>query len=102
MPWRWRRSVGPYHAVIAHAFSHIEEDEAGAPALFSGGAKIVTADTPLAKLTPDAVDALARKGRGVHHVKPRALSHHAGDGTRHRLHRRAKSPRSRRWRAAMA
>ena len=64
----------PYHAVIAHAFSHIEEDEAGAPALFSGGAKIVTADTPQAKLTPDVVDALARKGRGVHHVKPRALS----------------------------
>src|SRR5204862_160756 len=29
----------PYHAVIAHAFSHIEEDEAGAPALFSGGAE---------------------------------------------------------------
>jgi threonine aldolase len=64
----------PYHAVIAHAFSHIEEDEAGAPALFSGGAKIVTADTPQAKLTPDVVDALACKGRGVHHVKPRALS----------------------------
>lgn len=64
----------PYHAVIAHALAHIEEDEAGAPALFSGGAKIVTTATPLAKLTPDAVDALARKGRGVHHVKPRALS----------------------------
>jgi threonine aldolase len=64
----------PYHAVIAHALSHIEEDEAGAPALFSGGAKIVTADTPLAKLTPQAVEALAVKGRGVHHVKPRALS----------------------------
>src|ERR1700674_443771 len=65
----------PYHAIIAHAFSHIEEDEAGAPALFSGGAKIVTADTPLAKLTPEAVDALAKKGqRGVHHVKARALS----------------------------
>ena len=65
----------PYHAVIAHAFSHIEEDEAGAPALFSGGAKIVTADTTLAKLTPDAVNKLAAKGqRGVHHVKSRALS----------------------------
>src|SRR5262245_24363405 len=64
----------PYHAIIAHAFSHIEEDEAGAPGLFSGGAKIVTADTALGKLTPDVVDALARKGRGVHHVKPRALS----------------------------
>jgi threonine aldolase len=65
----------PYHAVIAHAFSHIEEDEAGAPGMFSGGAKIVTADTPLAKLTPEAVDALASKGqRGVHHVKAQALS----------------------------
>jgi threonine aldolase len=65
----------PYHAVIAHAFSHIEEDEAGAPALLSGGAKIVTADTPLAKLTLQAVEALAMKGRrGVHHVKSRALS----------------------------
>jgi len=64
----------PYHAVIAHRLAHIEEDEAGAPALFSGGAKIATADTPLAKLTPEAVDALARQGRGVHHVKPRALS----------------------------
>ncbi|HZT47542.1 MAG TPA: low specificity L-threonine aldolase [Hyphomicrobiaceae bacterium] len=64
----------PYHAVVAHALSHIEEDEAGAPALFSGGAKIVTADTALAKLTPDVVAALAGKGRGVHHVKPRALS----------------------------
>ncbi len=42
--------------------------------LFSGGARIVTAETPLAKLTPDIVDRLAVKGRGVHHVKPRALS----------------------------
>src|SRR5689334_7140089 len=64
----------PYHAVIAHALSHIEEDEAGAPALFAGGAKILTSDTPLAKLTPQVVDALAAKGRGVHHVKPRVLS----------------------------
>jgi threonine aldolase len=64
----------PYHAIIAHALSHIEEDEAGAPSLLSGGAKIVTAATPLAKLTPEAVDAIAARGRGVHHVKPRALS----------------------------
>ena len=64
----------PYHAVIAHALSHIEEDEAGAPALLSGGAKIVTSDAPLAKLTPEAVDAIAAKGRGVHHVKARVLS----------------------------
>jgi threonine aldolase len=64
----------PYHAVIAHALSHIEEDEAGAVGLLSGGARIVTADTPLAKLTPDIVGSLAVQGRGVHHVKPRVLS----------------------------
>ena len=64
----------PYNAVITHAFSHVETDEAGAPEFFSGGAKLMTAETPLAKLTPAAVEALATKGRGPHHVKPKALS----------------------------
>jgi threonine aldolase len=64
----------PYNAVITHAFSHVETDEAGAPEFFSGGAKLMTADTPLAKLTPAAVEALATKGRGPHHVKAKALS----------------------------
>ena len=63
-----------YHAVIAHAESHIATDEAGAPGFFSGGATTLTADTPMAKLTPQAVEALATAGRGVHSVKPRALS----------------------------
>ncbi len=54
--------------------SHIEEDEAGAPGFYSGGAKLVTADTPLGKLTPEVVEQLASKGRGVHHVKARVLS----------------------------
>ena len=63
-----------YHAVIAHAESHIATDEAGAVGFFSGGASLLTADTPLAKLTPSAVEALGAAGRGVHSVKPRALS----------------------------
>jgi threonine aldolase len=63
-----------YHAVIAHAESHVASDEAGAAGLFGGGTWLLTADTPLAKLTPDAVEALLAKGRGVHSVKPRALS----------------------------
>ena len=63
-----------YHAVIAHAESHIATDEAGAAGFFSGGAAILTADTPLAKLTPEAVEALATGGRGFHSVKPRAVS----------------------------
>lgn len=64
----------PYHAVIAHAESHIATDEAGAAGFFSGGAAMLTADTPHAKLTPEAVEALATGGRGVHSVKPRAVS----------------------------
>jgi len=63
-----------FHAVIAHADSHIANDEAGAVGFFSGGATILTAATPQAKLTPAAVEALVTAGRGVHHVKPRALS----------------------------
>ncbi len=64
----------PYHAVIAHAESHVASDEAGAVGFFSGGASLITADTPHGKLTPAAVAALAAGGRGVHSVKPRALS----------------------------
>src|SRR5262245_57353642 len=64
----------PYDAVIAHAVSHVETDEAGAPGFFSGGAKIATASTPHAKLTVAAVEALARRARGVHSVRPRVLS----------------------------
>jgi threonine aldolase len=64
----------PYHAIIAHRLSHIEEDEAGAPGYLSGGAKIVALDLPLAKLTPEAVETATGQGRGVHHVKMRALS----------------------------
>jgi threonine aldolase len=64
----------PYHAVIAHALSHVETDEAGACGFFSGGARILSAATPLGKLTPAVVDALVGEGRGVHAVKPRALT----------------------------
>ncbi|MGI9409077.1 MAG: threonine aldolase family protein [Hyphomicrobiaceae bacterium] len=63
-----------YNGVIAHAFSHVEMDEAGAPSYFSGGAKLMTADTPSAKLTVDSVTHLATNLIGVHHVKPSALS----------------------------
>src|SRR5262245_13893051 len=63
-----------YHAVIAHTESHVATDEAGAVGFCSGGAWLLTADTPLAKLTPQAVEAVATGGRGVHSVKPRALS----------------------------
>jgi threonine aldolase len=63
-----------YHAVIAHAESHVATDETGAPGFFSGGAGMLTADSQGAKLTPGEVERLAASGRGFHSVKPRALS----------------------------
>jgi threonine aldolase len=63
-----------YHAVLAHVESHVATDEAGAAGFFSGGAAMLTADTPAAKLTPEAVARLVATGKGVHSVKPRALS----------------------------
>jgi len=64
----------PFEATLCHALSHIETDEAAAPEFFSGGAKLMTADTPDGKLTPEAVERLAGRYEGVHHVKARALS----------------------------
>lgn len=64
----------PYNSVIAHAVSHIDTDEAGACGFFSGGTTVMAADTPLGKLTPDAVERLATRFSGVHHVKARAVS----------------------------
>lgn len=63
-----------YEAVICHASSHVATDEAGAPSFFGGGVTLKTTAEPLAKLTAAAVDRLAGEGRGVHHVKPRAVS----------------------------
>ncbi len=61
-------------AVVCHAMAHINVDECGAPEFWTGGAKLLTADTPLAKLTPDAFAALAMPASDVHSSRPRALS----------------------------
>ncbi|HWB47216.1 MAG TPA: low specificity L-threonine aldolase [Hyphomicrobiaceae bacterium] len=64
----------PYHAVIAHKLSHVEEDEANAPGFFSGGARTLAVDAPLAKLTPAAIEEFAGKELSVHQARPRAVS----------------------------
>ena len=61
-------------AIVCHAHAHINVDECGAPHFFSGGAKLLTADTPHAKLTVDAVERLAATPDDVHSARPRALS----------------------------
>ena len=61
-------------AIVCHAKAHINVDECGAPHFFSGGAKLLTADTPHGKLTVDAVERLAVTPHDVHSSRPRALS----------------------------
>ena len=65
----------PYRAILCHREAHIEVDEAGAPAFFTGGAKLILLDGPGAKVTPDAVSAACDAIRAdVHQVQPAAIS----------------------------
>src|SRR5687768_13196888 len=65
----------PHGGIICHKDAHIEVDEAGAPAFYTHGAKLILVDGPGAKLTPDAVSgAIGRVRKDVHQVQPHALS----------------------------
>lgn len=65
----------PTGAILTHRDAHIENDEAGAPAMYNGGAKLMLLDGPGAKVTPDVVEAACARIRpDVHQVQPAALS----------------------------
>lgn len=66
----------PWGVVYCHPAAHIQVDEAGAPELFSGGAKLVPVDGPAGKIDPAALAAaLAQDVKGVvHHPQPAAIS----------------------------
>ncbi|UVO55394.1 low specificity L-threonine aldolase [Sphingomonas sp. SUN039] len=65
----------PYRGIVCHRDSHIENDEAGAPEFYTGGAKLILADGAGAKLSPtsiaERIDAIAID---VHRVQPAAIS----------------------------
>ena len=61
-------------AVVCSENAHVNVDECGAPEFFSGGAKLVTAKTPHAKLMPDQVAALGTPAHDEHGSRPRALA----------------------------
>jgi threonine aldolase len=65
----------PYRSILCHRDAHIEVDEAGAPAFFTGGAKLVLLDGEGAKIAPtvlaEACDAIRND---VHQVQPAAIS----------------------------
>ncbi|ANP45406.1 threonine aldolase family protein [Candidatus Viadribacter manganicus] len=67
--------TAPWGAVLCHRESHIECDECGATEFYSGGAKLVLIDGDGAKVSPEALsEAISRNDRGVHSVKPFAVS----------------------------
>ena len=67
--------VPPYGAVICHSEAHIMVDEAGAPELFTGGAKLIGIPDPAGKITPASITrVLDGFIRGEHDPKPKAVS----------------------------
>ena len=64
-----------YGGIVCHRDAHIEVDEAGAPAFFADGAKLILVDGPGAKLSVDSVEgAIGRIRKDVHQVQAKALS----------------------------
>ena len=65
----------PYRGIVCHRDSHIENDEAGAPEFYTGGAKLILADGAGAKLSPENIGArLDEIANDVHRVQPAAIS----------------------------
>lgn len=65
----------PHQGVICHSEAHIEQDEAGAPGFYTGGAKLMLLDGVGAKLDPADIDAHCRAIRDdVHQVQPACVS----------------------------
>lgn len=63
-----------YHSVICSSSAHVETDECGAPEFFSNGSKLLVAQTPDGKLTPEAVRTLATSRSDIHFPKPRVVT----------------------------
>jgi threonine aldolase len=64
-----------YRGILCHRDAHIEVDEAGGPAFFTGGAKLMLLEGPGAKIPPETVSAACERIRSdVHQVQPGAIS----------------------------
>ncbi|EEA02406.1 Threonine aldolase [Burkholderia sp. H160] len=65
----------PWGNIYCHAASHINNDECGAPAFYTNGAKLVTVDGAAAKTDPAALRAAATAKVGdVHSTQPSCAS----------------------------
>ena len=65
----------PWGNIYCHSASHINNDECGAPAFYTGGAKLVTVEGQAAKMDPAALRAAASAKVGdVHSTQPACAS----------------------------
>jgi threonine aldolase len=63
-----------YSSIICQAYSHVDNDECGAPEFFTGGSKVITVAGPAGKLLPADVERTILRRTDVHYPKPGALS----------------------------
>lgn len=65
----------PFRGIVCHKDAHIQNDEAGAPEFYSGGAKLLLAEGAAAKLTPATIEALLDGiANDVHRTQAAAVS----------------------------
>lgn len=65
----------PYRGIVCHRDAHIENDEAGAPEFYTGGAKLVLAEGVGAKLTPESIATrIDQIAVDVHRIQAAAIS----------------------------
>ena len=63
-----------YHSVICHEYSHIQQDECGAPEFFSNGTKLQSVSNNSSKLLSEDIVSIATRRSDLHYPKPRAIS----------------------------
>ena len=63
-----------YHSIICSESAHLETDECGGPEFFSGGAKLLLAETCAGRLDPASVERLVTRRTDIHYPKPHVLS----------------------------
>jgi threonine aldolase len=67
--------VRPWQGIFCHREAHIEVDECGAPAMYTGGAKLILLEGEGGMISAAAIDAaMAGIRRDVHQVQPAAIS----------------------------
>ncbi len=64
----------PFHGVICHKMAHVEIDEGNAFPLFSGGSKLILAESEDEKISPRSIEETFHRYEDLSYPKPVAIS----------------------------